>query len=244
MAIPVVAFGVGAAVGALLFGGDKVSFYAEFNQDVQNNIFQDFNASCKVECDNLATGTTIVIIDSTIEGGVYFNQKCVARAECSIKNTADSMVDNVLSSISEQSAFIQNSLISLGGSKLENNLIVKQRLHNQITQVLSASCQATSRNIARDTVLYVRNSDVKDRVEFTQNGVAEMNCSINNAGKIGLFNQVAAKGKQTATILSWAGGLALIVGVVVVLGILAFVLVTVIKGGGKKETPESSQINK
>jgi hypothetical protein len=233
MGAPVV-FGLGVAVGGLIFGGDKATFTANFNQDVQNDVYQNFDARCEATCSTLAEGTVIVIIDSKIPGGVYFNQSCKVKASCSIDNTAESIVENVLEAAAKQSAFIQNSLISLGGSTLSHNVNVDQRLRNQISQVLSASCNATANSVARNTLLYVKNSNAKE-VAFTQNNEVDLNCVINNAGKIALYNQVAAKATQTGTILSWTGGIALIIGVIAVIGILAFVLVTALKGkGGKK----------
>lgn len=218
----------------LIFGGDEVTLSANVNQDIQNSVYQNFSTSCEAKCDNFAEGTYVIIIDSKVSGGVRFDQKCTVTANCAAENTAEAVVQNVLDATAEQSAFIQNSFITLGGATLKNNLNIDQKLRNQLTQVLSSSCSATARSIARNTVLYVKNSETKE-VAFTQSGEVTANCTLNNTGKISLFNDVVAEAKQTATVLSFVGGIALIIGVVVIVAVLGFAASTIFKKGSSTE---------
>lgn len=243
MAVPVIA-GIGIGVGlSFLFGGDEVRSYAEFNQSINNNIMQNLSQSCIARCDAANYNTTVIIIDSKVNGGIIFDQKCNAKAQCTMNQTAESVVENVLNSVAEQSATIQNSLLSFGGSTINQEVHVKQRIRNQISQVLSSSCSASTSKLLNGALVYVKGGEVKGDVRFTQSGNSDANCAMNNAAKLTLYNEAVAKADQTATILSWLAGILLALGAIIILAILAFVLYKAVSGGKSSSEEESSSGN-
>ena len=51
-------------------------------QLASSNVMQNFTGTCDIKCKNIASGTTIDIQNSTIKGGIRFDQTCSASGKC------------------------------------------------------------------------------------------------------------------------------------------------------------------
>lgn len=234
------AIGVGVALGLYLGGGDETNIYARYNQEVNNEVYQDLSSECKASCSNVISGTQVVLIDTKLTGGINFEQLCPANASCTMNQAVDVAATSALSAIAEQSAIVQNSLISIGGATTNQEININQRVKNQVSQVLRSSCQANTSNLIENTIVYAKGGSIGDGVNFLQGaeGVegANATCSMNNTAKINLYSNLAARSDQSSTILSWTGGILLIIGAIVVFAIIGFVLISIFKAGGPKPT--------
>lgn len=239
MVLPYIAAGV--VIGFLIGGGNDSNMYARINQDINNTVYQELNADCKAVCSTALEDITVVLIDTKLKGSINFTDKCTVTANCAINQSADTLIKNVTSASTEQSAFIQNSLISIGGgTTTETRSEIEQRIKNQITQVLNSSCHATNRSTTRNVVLYIKGGEVGEGIQFTQGGGnVSATCAMNNTAKISIYNQQVAETKMQTTILSWGGFIILVIGVVVVLVVLGLSLIAVLKG---KKKPENTGV--
>ncbi|QIN54323.1 putative membrane protein [Cedratvirus kamchatka] len=237
--------GIGVAVG-LFFSGDESSLYANYNQEVNNDVYQNLNSECQARCESAIRGVQVVLIDTKVDGGIRFSQLCPANAACTINQSVDSAATSTLSAIAEQSSIIQNSLLSIGGSKSTQEINIEQRVKNQISQVLNSSCQANSTSIIENVLIYAKGGEIgKEGVQFLQGveGVSGANatCSMNNTAKIALYSNLAAQTKQTSTILSWTAGILLIIGAVIVFAILGYAAISVFRSRGSSPSTTEAE---
>nr|WIL02996.1 hypothetical protein Cbor_206 [Cedratvirus borely] len=238
--------GVGIGAGLALFfgGGDETSLYASFNQEVNNDVYQNLSSECKATCTNAIRGVQVILINTKVDGGIRFSQLCPANAACTINQSVDSAATSTLTAIAEQSALIQNSLLSFGGSSSTQEVNIEQRVKNQISQVLNSSCQANTTNIIENVLVYASGGQIgEEGIQFLQ-GVEGVNganatCSMNNTAKIALYTNLAAKTEQTSVILSWTAGILLLIGAIIVLGILGYTAVSVFRSRSAPSTETS-----
>jgi hypothetical protein len=201
--------------------------YANFNQDVNNEIYQNLSTSCTATCDSNISNVDIIIIDTKVRGGIRFNQVCSAYAACTLPQSVDINAERILTSSIEQSSNVANSFLSYSPTANETSIDFQSRIRNSLTQILTSSCNANTRQSINNVLVYAMNSEIAGDIEFSQNGEASAVCSMNNASKINLYNQTVVQAEQRnsssnlTSILILVGGVIL---VVVILSLTAFFL--------------------
>lgn len=234
-AIPVlvgVGLFAGGAIAGAFFGGNKATNYSNINQDINNQVYVDLSSRCVNRCDNLANNTNVVIRDSVVDGSINFSQICAVKADCIITNSSDTYAQTIVKSISEQQIDLKTSFLT-PASDTSNRLEINNKIRNQISQVMSASCQASVSNIRNNTLFYLQNSRVKGDVDFSQEGNLVSNCTMNNTAKVVLYNEAVAQNEQINKVSSALAAILIAIAAIIVLAILGFTIFKAVSSGSK-----------
>ncbi|SHO33259.1 Hypothetical protein BQ3484_191 [Cedratvirus A11] len=195
--------------------------YANFNQDINNEIYQSLSTSCRARCDSDISNVDIIIIDTKVRGGIRFNNICSAYAACTLPQSVDVNAERILTSSIEQSSNVANSFLSYSPTADETSIDFQNRIRNSLTQILTSSCNATTRQSINNVLVYAVNSEIAGDIEFSQNGEASAVCSMNNASKINLYNQTVTQAEQRSSSSNLTSILVLLGGVILVVVILS-----------------------
>ena len=190
-------------------------------QDVTTNILMESDQVCSATCDNVLTGQVIFVNGKTQD--ITISQTCTAStAGCVMSTTLDSQIDNILDSISKQEQTFTDSMISLDPRNQLNQTDLKQIVNNKISQIATATCQATSSNLNANQLIYI--TGTTGNITISQSGDAVANCVMDLMSKITVFNSEAANNDQTndrdnvfVAFFSSIGGILLIAGVILIL---------------------------
>ncbi|MBL4662036.1 MAG: hypothetical protein JKY22_00345 [Flavobacteriaceae bacterium] len=217
-------------------GANQVNV-SKSTQELQNDILQVTEENCHAKCTNYDGGGTVIIDGTNIKGDLDIVQQCTASASCTMNQTLQSQVEDIMSSISKQSQKSEQSFINFTISNQADVSEIKQNITNSITQIMQSSCQATSDNIQKDNIVILRNDTVGGDFTLGQKGSASSNCILNNVAKQVLFNKQQAKQDQSQT----AENVLAIIVVAIVIGIIALGLFALFFFG-KKILGSSSEI--
>lgn len=189
-----------------------------------NEIYQASQQVCNATCENIQSGNT-VFIDGSTTGDIVFDQTCTANAGCMMENA----VESVLTELQEirQAGQLEAGLFPNFGNIQLN--VSDQELRNQITQVLSSTCNSNSSNVQQDNLVYARNSTT-GTIAFTQTGNAAADCQMANSAN-SILN-IRQTGDQNNAISGWPS-LGTLIGIAVV--IVAIVLISTYLKNRKKE---------
>lgn len=210
-------------------GTNSSKSYARFNQEINNSIYERISSSCKSACLNVKEGTTVIIIDTKLPGGIYFTQTCEARADCGALANRDYLLEESIKYLSEENTNIQNSSISIGGSNISSEAYLSSRIRNQISQIISSSCNASSFNLLSNNLVYIRGGQIGGNVEFTQEASSVANCAMNNIARINYYDKIASESKQSNTITDVTLLSLMILTILVIFIILGFIIFLLIK---------------
>lgn len=206
-------------------------------EDLQNNILQVTEENCHAKCSNYDGGGTVVIDGTTIKGDLDIVQQCTATASCTMNQTLQSQVQNIMSAIAAQSQKSEQSFINFTLAAQANSSEIKENITNTITQVMESACQATSSNIQQDDIVILRNDTVGGNFFLGQKGSANANCVLNNVAKQVLFNQQQAKQDQTQKVENVFAIIAIAIVIILVLAAI-FVFIIIGPKGIKEVTKE------
>lgn len=193
-----------------------------FNTNVNQNrqvltteIYQAAEAVCAATCENIQSGNTI-FIDGSTTGNIVFDQTCTANAGCMMENAVESVITE-LQEIRQSGQLEAGLFPNFGNIQLN---VSDQELRNQVTQILSSTCDSNSSNIQQDNLVYARNSTTGN-IAFTQTGNAAADCQMANSAN-SILN-VRQTGDQNNAISGWPS-LGTLIGIAVV--IVAIVLIS------------------
>lgn len=195
-------------------------------QNAVNTTYQSAQNTCKAECNQTQSGTTIVLTNTTA-GNITFSQKCTASASCYMDNALDAAVQTFQDAKAGSTA----SPSLFPGMQLNvTEASTKQDIKNEITQVMTNLCQGAVNQIQTDTIIYATDSTLKD-IGFVQDGNANADCVMQNTARLTL--QMKQAGSATAK----AGG-GISIGMIILAVIILVVIMTVVGKKGKKNEGE------
>lgn len=183
-------------------------------QRVNNDVAQISEEVCRADCQNIQSGNTIIISGSTT-GDVMFNQQCRPKATCVMNQTFTTRIQDILDSLQKQTASTQSAFLSFVVNSNTNVADVEQTITNQITQLLSSTCQASSQQLQTDNLIYVKDSTTGN-IGFNQAEEPTTACVMNNIGRVVAYNDMVAKSDQTSKTQS--------IFVIIVIAIVAMVV--------------------
>lgn len=220
----------GVVVGGL-FGPSSQTEAVDITQNVTNSILQESQEQCKSSCTTEQSGNTIIINDSTVKS-VGITSTCQANAACTMNQTLDAQIKNLMNAYAQQKQSTQHSIFDLlSSNKQSTSAIINQNINNQITQVLSSTCQATSTQI-QDNNLTIVNDSKANVVGLSATGNANSTCMMNNLGKAIALNTVSATTKQDQIFKNAFAAIMITIAILLIVGGIILVIILVAFGGG------------
>jgi hypothetical protein len=196
------------------------------DQEVMNNILQKEYNSCVAVCESEQSGNTIIIDGSTITGDVGLRQVCKANASCLMTNSIDAEVSNIIEDTIKQSNTTVNSLFSVNWNNQTNSTNIKSIVTNNVTQILTNTCNANESLNQSNNLLYISKSTIKgDFIGFALGDDAtnaNAACTMSNLAKLVVYNKVQADVSQSNTAID--------IGAVILLVIMLMILIWLFKG--------------
>lgn len=194
------------------------------NFSIQNDLMQVTQSSCRATCQSIQSGTTVVINDSTVLGGITLTNECSANIACVMSQTLSSNVDNIMSSMVKQAQVASNNFFSFTFKHQSNKATINDHISNNITQIMTSTCQASATALQTDTTVLVNKSTITGGITLANRGNASANCTMNNTGKIVLYNKQQATVDQEQKIFN----IFAIIALVILICIVLYAVVTII----------------
>nr|WRK65133.1 transmembrane domain containing protein [Marseillevirus futianmevirus] len=200
-------------------------------QLASSSVAQNFTGTCDIQCQNIASGTTIDIQDSTIRGGINFTQSCSATGDCLFSTTQNAAIDSMF--FAKNSAQAKNAGSWLSGF-LNNDIATNtsyQDIRQDINQSIEDHCKISSLNDIDRLTILATNSDISGGIDISQQGDVNGSCAmqanfVGSATATGSIEQSASSGKKVGK-KSGKGMIILIVLAVIaviVIGVIIFVI--------------------
>lgn len=205
-------------------GGTQSS---SINQDVLNEIKQSATTTCAVDPEQKIDGNVIIAVggsgDITLE-----NEADLSNVGCNLSVSLNSQVTDELSALLQQQMTSVTFIIPDFSSK-NQSMAIGQSVKSQIAQSSFASCQIGSRQEIDSNYIFAYNRQNDDIKLFNKGNVDNANCTINNAIKQVLTNNLKATGKQSQTTIS---GIVLVAIAIIIIAAIGVVMMMKGKGGG------------
>lgn len=218
-------------------------------QVAEGDIAQNYSGTCDIVCDNKINDVVIDIENSTVGGGIIFDQQCKADTKCVFNVAENSVVDIALAQKQVQKAGNAGGWLSGLFNFDEAEASNYQDARVSINQQIKEKCKVQSLNELENVSIYATNSDIKGPIGFKQTGDGAGECLLNavmkgSANASAKSSQSQATGKKATKKKGTTSGLVEIVIIVVVIIIVAIiiavVLFSVFKHNKNKRTPSKS----
>jgi len=173
----------------------------KLQQIITNNTAQVSQQTCTAIAHGEISGNSIAIDGSKISGDVGIYQTMTAQSSCVMATQLDTNVSTILGSMTKQSAESSNSLIQLSFASSSNSVDVKQQITNNLTQIISATCNANDEELIHgNTIMVQSGSTVQGNVKIVQAGDAKALCALSATAKVTAFNQAQEQSDQQAVV--------------------------------------------
>lgn len=205
-------------------------------QLASSSVAQNFTGTCDIQCQNIASGTTIDIQDSTIRGGINFTQTCSATGDCLFSTTQNAAIDSMF--FAKNSAQAKNAGSWLSGF-LNDDIATNtsyQDIRQDINQSIEDHCKISSLNDIDRLTILATNSDISGGIDISQQGNVNGSCAmqanfVGSATATGSIEQESQAGKKAGK-KSGKGMIVLIVLAVIALIIIGVVIFVVVRHKG------------
>lgn len=201
-------------------------------QLASSSVAQNFTGTCDITCENVASGTTIDIQNSTIRGGINFTQTCSATGDCLFSTTQNAAIDSMF--FAKNSAQAKNAGSWLSGF-LNNDIATNtsyQDIRQDINQSIEDHCKISSLNEIDRLTILATNSDISGGIDISQHGDVNGSCAmqanfVGSATATGSIEQESQSGKKVG---KWSGKgmiVLIIIAVIalIIIGVIIFVVV-------------------
>jgi hypothetical protein len=197
------------------------------DQDVLNSIKQSATTTCAIDPQQKIDGNTIIVVGGS--GNITLENKAdLSGINCNLSASLNSQVTDELNALLQQQMTSVTFLIPDFTSK-NQTMAIGQTVKSQIGQSSFASCQIGAQQEIDSNYIFAYNR-VNDDVKLLNNGnVNNASCSVTNAIKQVLKNNLKATGKQTMTTIS---GLVLVAIAIIIIAAIGVVIFLKGKGGG------------
>lgn len=201
-------------------------------QLASSDVVQNFTGTCDISCQNIESGTTIDIQNSTINGGIKFDQQCSASGQCLFAVTQNATVDTLF--FAKNSAQASNAGGWLNGflnSDISTNASY-QDIRQNINQSIEEHCKIDSLNELDRLTILANNSTINGGIDISQDGNAHGVCSmhanfVGSAQATGNVDNSAQSGKKVGKKASKGTMILLIFGAIalLIIGIVVAIIV-------------------
>ena len=149
-----------------------------------------------------------------------------------MNQTLDGEIKVLMNAYSQQQQSTQHSIFDfLSTNKQSISATIDQNINNQITQVLSSTCQANSTQIQDGNLIIVNNAK-SDVVGLSTTSNANSTCMMNNLGKSVAFSTTSATTKQSQKSTNAFAALMITIAILLIVGGIILIIVLVVFGGG------------
>lgn len=176
-------------------------FSASYNKSISNQtlksintVMQNIENKCSFVCGNKSNNNVIIIEDST-DSNFNFDQTCsVVGTSCTARTYLETDIQNILSAQSDQEN--KNKFSYFDFAMTDSESTISETTRNNVSQMVSNFCQATSLNDRNSNYFYIKNSKGSN-FSFAQTGsVNNSQCSFDVTSKVSILNQETAKSTQ------------------------------------------------
>lgn len=231
-----------------LFGKSTQEQSIDLQQQVSNSILQESQEQCKSNCTTEQSGNTIIINGGTVKS-VGITSTCQANAACTMNQTLSGQIKVLMQAYAQQDQQTTHSIFDLlSDNKQVSSATIDQNINNQITQILSSTCQATSTQLQNNNLIIVNNAK-SDVVGLSATGNANSTCMMDNLGKSIAFTTATATTKQSQVFKNSFAAIIITIAILLIVGGIILIAVLVLFGGGtailsgsKKSTTTASPI--
>lgn len=235
--------------------GTDVSNTQYLQNSYINNFTQNLDSTCSANCNITVSDNSVIIGTGSSVGDITISagNGCQADATCSMTQSADATVNNIISNMLDQEVTAVTDLFGdFQSSDLSNSTEVISSITNNITQISSQTCQANSSVSVNDNTVYIGSgSSAGDITISGGNGSsATASCSMYNMAKISAWNNLQTKDKQNGTTVGMMSMVFVVIIVLVIVGgIIAVVLIStgslgmIFGKGGGDHTLDESEVN-
>ena len=105
------------------------------NFSIQNDLFQITEDSCKATCTAIQSGTTVIINNSTVIGGITLSNQCNANVACVMNQQLTSNVTNIMSSMIKQTQEAESSFFSFVAKNQSKHIILQYYTNKYINRI-------------------------------------------------------------------------------------------------------------
>lgn len=212
---------------------------ASLTQNINNSVLNASTANCSASCTEISQNNTIIINGTTINGNFEINQTCDVEASCTINSTLNTQVQNIISSLAQQTAATLDGFPpSFSLDAATNNLNVAQNITTSIANIINSSCQSSANLVSQDNFTYFSNDTINGSVQFNQDANVNLSCTLNNISSIVASNSESSQISQTATVVNTTALLLILIVVVIIVIVGIFLVSKLFKGGGKSSKIE------
>lgn len=222
-------------------------------QIAEADVAQNYTGTCDIKCDNQISDVVIDIENSTVGGGIIFDQQCDADTMCMFNVSESAIADVSLAQQQTQKAGNAGDWLSGLFNFDETDATNYQEARSVINQQITEKCKVESINDIDNVTVYATNSDIKGPIGFYQKGNAAGTCAMNammkgTADASAKSEQAQTTGKKADKKKGTTSGLIeiiiIVVVVVVVVIIIAVVIFSVYKHNkGKNKTTGATGVS-
>jgi len=209
--------------------GNYQSNYASLVQTAENNIALSAVNESNNSCQNIDSGSNVIIDIGDIVGDINLVQLCTITGSNVIDNSVDIQVQNILDALQKQKQTTDTFVFQTPVNIQLNRAEISQMIRNNIVQTAVNSCNSNVSNIRNGSSYVVKGGSLKGNVNFIQKGDVSSDCFIKNLSSITAFNQLKAQQSQDQSITVGFGNYLIIIAIVVavvVIGIILFFFFT------------------
>jgi len=216
-------------MGGVSSTNNKVLNTTKQTSEVRQNSINDFYQETRSEClafisQTIQDVTVYIGPGASLAGDITFTQKAEQEASCMLNTQLESLTTTQLDSIQAQFSTqeaenqtdpdIPTSVFGFafgytpGIHRTRNHTenlteqvaLTEQTMKNNITQMISTSCGATTEQMQQNIVVYLaEDAEVGGSVTFAQEAPQTLGCSILNASTVESSNTASAEQKQDST---------------------------------------------
>lgn len=206
--------------------------------EITSNFLQESSNTCQANTVSGSNGDT-VIISGTVKGDVNISSTSSASASCSMSNNVSSISQTIISNGIKQSAYSETDFFGdFSWNNVKNNTNLYNGITNNMTQITTNTCQATSSASTSNNFVYVTTGGVVGGgINLTSNSNANASCSMANTSKAAAYQEIQNNIQQEATHVGMIGAfMSMIVSVLIIIAVIAVVLFTACEVGSVMKT--------
>ena len=188
---------------------------------ITNNMFVAEENVCTGTCTAVTDNTTIVISDTTIFGGVTVKSQCTANVACVMNNQLSLQVKDIMSAAAQQSQTTESNFFLSKISGQSNSADQSLNINNNITNIMTNTCQANSSSLTANTNVLITGSTIDGSVVVGSSGNAQADCTMNNVSNIVVYNQQQATADQSQRQYNTFA----IIAIAIVIGLIVFAVI-------------------
>jgi hypothetical protein len=216
--------------------GNYSSVIQNDTERIQSTISEISSANCLNTCLSQGNSLHIDISNSVINGDISYQQLCyITGASCVLKSTLDSsLIDNQTSKQGQKMKTEEDPLDFLNQLIPSTDKINQQNyqsISDEITQMISSSCQ-NSAEVSNNTLSVTLGNDVVNgNISLTESGgITNSQCIINNMTKNYVDNSQYSGQKSSITRESCLAGLGAFIGIAIMIVIIMLLMHGVFRG--------------